>query len=220
MTRLLVLTLGFEEKFAFRMLTRHGLDRGDRILILTGRAVERTVKAIETIKEFVKKYFPGEIDVEFYEVDLSNFIEAVRRIRDVLSRYIPSYDKVIINLTGGMRVLILATFTALLLLSVNLGERITHIEVEFEDGTYLVKIPQNLPRMLLNVRSLTRERIELLRAIQELGEVTVKDLAKVLGKDESTIRRQIYELEKLELVEVTKTRPTKIKVTELGRLLI
>jgi len=220
MPRLLILTLGFEERFAFRMLTRYGLDRGDHILLLTGKLVEKTMKAITMIEEFIKKYFLGEIKITYHEIDLSNFSNAVSSIREILSRYIPKYNKIILNLSGGMRVLILATYTSILLLHELLRDKDVVLEVEFEDGSQLVKIPSQLPQTLMNLPKLTSERFEVLKALGTVKEATIRELAKITNKDETTIRRHIQHLQELNLVSIVKERPQKYALTQLGLMLI
>mgnify|MGYP000433296943 CR=1 FL=1 len=42
-----VLTPGFEEKYAMRMVTRHGLDRSDELLV-TGPRIERSERPSAT----------------------------------------------------------------------------------------------------------------------------------------------------------------------------
>ena len=70
MAKAIILTLGFEEKFAIRMITRHGLDKGDYIVILTGPLVDKTKKVITYLQDFIQKYFKEEIgfEVSCYEV--------------------------------------------------------------------------------------------------------------------------------------------------------
>ena len=64
MSRLFILTIGFEEKFAIRMITRHGLDIGDKLLIITGPIIDKVEKTITFLKDFIAKYYGKEIELE------------------------------------------------------------------------------------------------------------------------------------------------------------
>ena len=215
MKKLFVFTLGFEEKFAIRMITSHGLDRGDKLLFITGPIVEKTARTLNFIKNFIEKYFPEQIDIEIIEIsNFTSFMDLVNKIYTKLSQEVDKYNSIIINLSGGMRLIILATYTTILLLLIlnkKLKEKVT-IELETEDSSAKLTIP-NILAELVNLHSLSKEKIMILKCLIH-KERKVKDIAKQLKRDETTIRRHLYDLEELGLVERTKSRPSKYRLSK------
>lgn len=218
MPRMLLFTLGFEEKFAIRAFTRHGLDAGDRILLLTAKpAVDRVVRAYGVLKEFVERYYGGSVDVRLAEVELSDFPVAVAEIRKLIHKHMEGCNKLVANLSGGLRALVLATYTALL----TIGESIDMIlEVEFEDGSRLVEVPKGILHALKLVWGVSEERRHVLEAIARRGEATASQLAEELQLDVSTIRRHIRRLENEGLVEVISRRPLVVRPKDAARILL
>ncbi|MEM4649771.1 MAG: CRISPR locus-related DNA-binding protein, partial [Candidatus Bathyarchaeia archaeon] len=55
---IIVITLGFDEKFALRAITRRGLKPEDEIIIVTSKpSDERTEKAFQNFTTILKKVF-------------------------------------------------------------------------------------------------------------------------------------------------------------------
>ncbi len=224
MARLLVYTLGFDEKFAIRAFTRHDLNIGDKVLLITARpVVERVEKAYLTLEEFIRKYYQGKIDLELFPVNLSSFIDAVCTIKDRFIREFSNniFDRIIINLTGGLRVLVLSTFTALLFLPENITKhKYIHIEVEFEDSSRLIEIPSQIIHIITFANTLTDEKKKVLRFLLEKGKSTIPDISASLALDPSTVRRHIYDLNEMGLVDIERERPLKVKARDISRLLL
>jgi len=93
------------------------------------------------------------------------------------------------------------------------------LEIELEDLSGLIEIPQNLLRIHEIRQNLTEEKIEILKLIAQ-GYKDVKSLSKALKKDVSTIRRHISSLEELGLIEIEKRKPLKVKTTKLADLIL
>ncbi len=208
MRKLFIFTLGFEEKFAIRMITAHGLDEGDKLLMITGPLVEKTQRTISFIRDFLNKYFSGKVAMEVFELkDISDFPNLVDRLYDKLRDEVLKFDEIIVNLSGGMRVIVLATYTALtlLLLSIkDIGK--IHVELETEDSSARISIPIHLAKLLKLRGSLSHEKVQVLKLIS-CKPMTAKEIAQALGKDETTIRRHLMELVSLGLVVRKETRP-------------
>ena len=224
MSRLLIYTLGFEEKFAIRSFTRHGLDVNDKILLITASPViDRVKKAYLVLEDFVRKYYQDKVILELFEVDTSNFVNAVYIIKKKFIEELshPSFDKIVLNLTGGLRVLVLSTFTAFLLLPDKfLKNRNVVIEVEYEDSSKLVNIPNMLSQVLRLSHELSDEKKKLIKILLEKGECLVSDLSEELNLDPSTIRRHLYDLEDKGLISIESERPMKVKICEIARLIL
>ena len=207
----LILTLGFDEKFCYRAILRHGIKEGDKIILITAGLVEKVKKAYEWIKAFVERSY--DVEVRLIRIDVKNFTKAIREVMHILDEF-KGYN-LIVNLSGGMRALAVIMLLALMIKPI----RNVKLEIELEDFSGLIEIPQHLLRIHEIRQNLTDEKIEILKLIAQ-GLKDVKSLSKALKKDVSTIRRHISSLEELGLVEVEKRKPLKVKTTELANLIL
>jgi len=206
-----ILTLGFDEKFCYRAILRHGIKEGDKIILITAGLVEKVRKAYEWIKAFVERSY--DVEVRLIQIDVKNFTKAIREVMHILDEF-KGYN-LIVNLSGGMRALAVIMLLALMIKPI----RNVKLEIELEDFSGLIEIPQHLLRIHEIRQNLTDEKIEILKLIAQ-GLKDVKSLSKALKKDVSTIRRHISNLEELGLVEVEKRKPLKVKTTELANLIL
>ena len=207
----LILTLGFDEKFCYRAILRHGIKEGDKIILITAGLVDKVRKAYEWIKAFVERSY--DVEVRLIQVDVKNFTKAIKEVAKLLEDF-KEYD-LVVNLSGGMRALAIIVLLALTVRSM----RNVKVEIELEDFSGLIEIPQQLLRIHEIKRNLTNEKLEILKLISQ-GLKDVKSLSKTLKKDASTIRRHISSLEELGLVTIEKRKPLKIKTTELADLIL
>ena len=207
----LILTLGFDEKFCYRAILRHGIKEGDKIILITAGLVEKVKKAYEWIKAFVERSY--DVEVRLIRIDVKNFTKAIREVMHILDEF-KGYN-LIVNLSGGMRALAVIMLLALMIKPI----RNVKLEIELEDFSGLIEIPQHLLRIHEIRQNLTDEKIEILKLIAQ-GLKDVKSLSKALKKDVSTIRRHISSLEELGLVEIEKRKPLKVKTTELANLIL
>ena len=207
----LILTLGFDEKFCYRAILRHGIKEGDKIILITAGLVEKVKKAYEWIKAFVERSY--DVEVRLIQIDVKDFTKAIREVMHILDEF-KGYN-LIVNLSGGMRALAVIMLLALMIKPI----RNVKLEIELEDFSGLIEIPQHLLRIHEIRQNLTDEKIEILKLIAQ-GLKDVKSLSKALKKDVSTIRRHISSLEELGLVEVEKRKPLKVKTTELANLML
>jgi CRISPR locus-related DNA-binding protein len=144
---------------------------------------------------------------------VKDFTKAIREVMHILDEF-KGYN-LIVNLSGGMRALAVIMLLALMIKPM----RNVKLEIELEDFSGLIEIPQHLLRIHEIKQNLTDEKIEILKLIAQ-GLKDVKSLSKALKKDVSTIRRHISSLEELGLVEIEKRKPLKVKTTELANLIL
>ena len=207
----LILTLGFDEKFCYRAILRHGIKEGDKIILITAGLVDKVRKAYEWIRAFVERSY--DVEVRLIQVDVKNFTKAIKEVVKLLEDF-KEYN-LVVNLSGGMRALAIIVLLALMIRPM---ENVK-VEIELEDFSGLIEIPQQLLRIHEIKRNLTNEKLEILKLISQ-GLKDVKSLSKTLKKDASTIRRHISNLEELGLVTIEKRKPLKVKTTELADLIL
>ncbi len=206
----LIVTFGFDEKFCYRAIMRNGIGDGDRIILITAGAVEKVLNAYDHVRKFVSTTY-NDVKVELIEVNPRDFVSGVLRVLEILRSV---EGRVVVNLSGGMRVLSLMVYAALTLL-----DKGARIEIELEDFSGVVEISEALVKLPRVLSTLSDEKIKLVKTVKELGEVEAMKLAKILGKDASTVRRHIYELEEASLVEIVSRKPLKVRASKLVDLL-
>lgn len=211
MKNALILTLGFDEKFCYRAILRHGLKEGDKIVLITAGLVEKVKKAYEWIKSFAERSY--DIEVRLIQINVRNFTEAISKVTALLDE-LRDYN-VIVNLSGGMRALVIIVLLALMIKPM----RNLKLEIELEDFSGLIEISNNLLRIHEIKQILTEEKVEILSLIVQ-GKGSVKTISEILKKDASTIRRHISDLERFGLITVEKRKPLEVKATELAKLIL
>ncbi len=191
---------------AYKSLFRRSVEEGDEIIFVAEKPVKEK-DIFEQIRWFVEKSYGDAVLVELLEVDPSEFESSlkklIRRISAIKDR------EVVADLSGGAGALLAVVLVALML---SPPDRV-RVSV---DG---VEMPRALIRMRDIGRLLIWERIELLRLIKK-GVSDVSALAKEVKRDKSTVRRHLYVLEELGLIEVLKRKPMKIKISKLGEIFV
>lgn len=206
----LLSTIGFDEKFCYRAILRHGIKEGDVVVLITGRIVDRVQKACEWVQQLLRTSYGEKTKVEIVELDVNNVVGSIKTVSSKIEE-LEGYD-VIVNLSGGMRALII-----IVLLACIKSSKPVKVEIETEDFESLIEIPEKL--LSLVKTPIGEDKMEVLRAIasgcREAGKIAGK-----LGKDASTIRRHIAALEKMGLVEVEKRKPMVVRLTEMAGLVL
>jgi CRISPR locus-related DNA-binding protein len=210
----LVAVLGFEESIIISAALRHKLEPGDRLVILTPRDQEdnRAEAAKRRLQGFVQQVGVGKPWLELSMIPVSEH-DLERTILELISFLYKEASEgyeIIIEISGGLRVLCLA----LILASIIANNRLKGIYTVTEHTRKLVKLPK------LKVRPhLSPALQELMITILELKEPSLEQLAISLGKDLSTISRQVTKLGELGLLTREGLRPTRVKPTLLGKAL-
>ncbi len=215
MSKILTLTLGFEEKFCYRAILRHGIKENDRIILITASLTDKVKRAYENIRSFINTSFGEKVKVDLLEIDVKNPIDSIKRLIDIFSKIKQEESEIIINLSGGMRILAIMVLFSLILTRIEKAK----VEIELEDFSAVIDIPEQFINIFEISKKLTDERIKLMKEIKE-GANDVKTLASKLKKDESTIRRNINILENLKLVEISKRKPLIFKLTNVGEVFV
>jgi len=213
MPKALISTLGFDEKFCYRAILRHGIREDDKVILITAKLVERTLKAFEMIRNFLISSYGSKVSIEVVEVDVKNIIGSIESVMLRLNQ-LKGYE-LIVNLSGGMRALILITLLALLLRRPNNIK----VEMELEDLSGVIEVSKSLLNAPLLTLELSDEKKKILKLIRE-GVREVEPLANKLRRDVSTIRRHVSDLEEIGLLIVEKRKPIRVKPTPLAKLIL
>lgn len=225
--RLHIFTLGFTPEFVIRPLLEFGVKESDYIVVLytlTGDeySEKRLKEAISSIEMFSRQ--GGFIErVYFQQVSLrrsfsdvvygvaSSIASAMRQaqlFRDVL-------EEIHVWLTGGMRILVVATLNASRMLFSYLGVPVKY-HLWSEDSVY--KYHFELRHVGIDLRDIPRSQLALLEKIVSLGEARYRELVDTSLK-EGTVRKLAELLRAKGLIECRREdKYTVCTATELGKL--
>lgn len=187
----IIITFGFDEKFAIRGLLRNGLNYGDKVLVFTAKPIiDKVERALHILEEFVSKYYRG-VTFKVVSVNVQDFNSAILQIGRTLRE--EAEGEKIINLSGGMRSLIIETLAAVLIVGME-GE----VEVELENFEGVIKFPLNIIKVK---PPLSEEFKNILNTLIEEGGLSISELSRRLNVAKSTIHRRIKILKEMGLVE-------------------
>jgi len=122
--RLVAATLGFDERFALRALTEHRPDRLYALALYTDESSwSRVSKAFSQLRLFAEQLGVG---AELVQIDYhGERVSALAgRLKALLEGYAESSDELVLALTGGPRLLVVAALVAALSLPEGLVERV------------------------------------------------------------------------------------------------
>jgi len=214
MPKILVATFGWTEQYVLSSILRHGLERGDVVtLLVPAKEDEKSEIILRDFQSFLSRYGEG-VDLEVERVSIESFDAAVSHIAEVLRNALSrGPEKLILNLSGGMRILILATYLAAILTC----PRDVLIELETEDRERSYRVPSLTLRGLIKLREI--EKMVLARLLE--GPKSTGRLLMELRIPRSTLHKHLKTLRNLGLTEIEKEERMLIaKLTPLGRLIL
>ena len=191
-------TLGFDEKFQVRAVMRWGREL-EEVVIMGSFEEERAKKALDSLTNLLKT---TNIKYEVLEVNPHDILDAVIKIGNKIEEF--KGKKMVFNLSGGMRILMLASLLAILIKDVD-----ATIEVETEDMKYLATVEV---RDFKPVK-LTEDHLKVLKAISE-GFNSVNSIRNHLDMPLSTVWRRVRDLKEMGLVDEN------LKLTFKGELVV
>lgn len=180
---ILVITLGFDEKFALRAVARRGLRGDDEVFVILPKPVdERAEKAYMHFSEILFRMFQS-LKIVRFEVDCRNFLDSLVELANIFKDRVG--DRFVFCLSGGFRALILEVLLVANFLGLD-GD----VEVEFEDSSSIVSFPLKWYRHVV----LDDAEKRVLVGVRD-GVGTVSGLAKVTGLNKVTVWRKVKALE-------------------------
>ena len=167
----LISTMGFDVD---HIITLYGKYTFDKLVLLIPRGADiRTYNAIEALR----KVFQRNVVVEDIEIDYRNLGEAVYTIREVIKKNVPCY----INLSGGLRILVVEAFLAYITLSSEVRQRVFGVFVVVEGTKEIIEI--NLGALTLpSYEKLTAGEQLVFEIIKSAGTLTAKEILEELER--------------------------------------
>jgi len=214
-----VSTFGFTESLVLAPIIKLGLTKDDRLIILTPAGLgneERTRNALRKLREMLNAISGGTFNLKTTKIKITDFADSVRQIRELITKEAEEGREVHINISGGMRALIIETYTATLLARTT-KENIKFTELELEGSTGNIKIIPITPQKRLNK---TKKKI-LKELAKEKKPMEMKKLSEKTRLSLPTISRNLKELTANQLIALKKEkRKILAQITKEGKLFI
>ncbi|MEM0217689.1 MAG: CRISPR-associated CARF protein Csa3 [Candidatus Nezhaarchaeales archaeon] len=186
MSRLFISTLGFDEAFSIRFLMRNQPRPGDVVLVVSPLPDDaRSMSAYQQLETFLTKYLSG-VELKKIHVPVDKVYQAIAIIAQAIKSL--KISNVIVNLSGGMRILVLEVLAAVKMVFDDSAD----IEVELEDKRSVVRLKPSI----MDLRMPSDRQICILRAMKELGrEVSLKRIEDKTGIPRSSVYKEITKME-------------------------
>jgi len=203
---IIVVTLGFEEKFALRAVTRRGAKENDEIVVLMAKdSDERSERAFENFCDVIEKAFQ-KIKVSRIDVEVKNFSEATKKlIGEFLAR---KGNEFVFNLSGGFRLLGIEVLLAAILTKVN-----AKIELELENSSAVIEFPIKWIQLDMDEKDK-----KILSALSE-GNASILEISKRTKLSRVTIWRRINKLINYGTISYNNSE-NKYSITEYGKIFL
>ena len=200
----LFLTLGFQESFQLRSIFRHGKDSlSEVVLISPVESNERVLAPMATIKNFCES-----INLKFSskQVEVENIFRLIGQVSEIFYNHID--QDMIVNISGGMKILHLGIILSLINLKLN-----PLIELDFENQSG--GVGERLRDLLFyDLKKETRDTlIAVNKSISPGASIT-----NFIHDSKATIWRRLKRLE--EQGYIKRNGKGKIIVTEKGKLVL
>lgn len=207
----LIMTLGFEPGPLIRSIASYNLRSGASIIIFTpsfkDERAERAYLEFKRICDIILK--GASINFQKIEVDLTDFLKAVRHVKILLSKFVNK--QVALCFSGGMRALCFAVFIAYLMLE---WRHRPSIEVHLEGRAERLTMPSLNKIIKVNM---SEEKLSILQLLLQHGNLSAGNIAVLMQKDRSTVYRHLAGLLENELV---RQKGKTYELTDLGLMLV
>jgi len=208
--------LGFETTHVISLVVAHGIEKGDRIILLRPITSDsRADAAIKDIRDLAAK-IDRTITVDVVPIDHQDFSAMMLNLMDLITAStppaVPAGGKVIVNLSGGPREILIALTAASMALSDSIYKTTNFSDIDRE----LREI--ELPHI---ARPLDKTAWRILRDMAGHERTTLVEVAGRTGASESTVSRQSAKLAGLHAVRITPAgRSKRVAITLSGRVLL
>jgi CRISPR-associated protein Csa3 len=216
--RAIILTLGFDEKFAIRALMRAAPLGGDEVIvIIPSTSDERSKKALDSLKNFCNTIG---ITIDVREVPVAKPEEAIATIYKVCSQKLKERRSLHFNLSGGMRALILETMAAALAVARQMPRIMSDTKVEIELENFSGVAEFTLSHFMLSLPgSLDLDILACIKESEASKRATLDIITSAAGIPRSTVYRRLLDLQERGYVRAERQgRRVVYSLTDLGRM--
>ncbi len=207
---IIVASLGFEEKFLLRAVIRRGIKENDKVVVIASEApneehdiIEKKEKAYKYLKDVIERAFT-QVEVTRCNVDVTDFYGTIITLRKLLKK-LSSEGHVVLNLSGGMRLLIFEILVAAAGLKADI-----EVEIETENSSTCITIPIKVMQPI----ELDQTDQKILEEIAKKKTTRLKDL-ELLEIPKATLWRKLNKLVEEGILEKIKDEYT---ISDLGRI--
>ncbi|MGQ9719405.1 MAG: CRISPR-associated CARF protein Csa3 [Nitrososphaerales archaeon] len=205
----IVFTLGFDVTSVIARLSEMGLaGREHLVFVVPESSSSRAIASQKTLENHITVLNSRgfKLTFEFLKVEEDDAAKAVAMIYKALSRH----ENIVVELSGGLRYLILATFLAAMALRGHIDEVATRLE---SDGRHIM-IP------ILEPSPLTTPDAKVLEVLKSSVPQNQRQLATAIGRRISSISRSLSKLEKMGFVNSSVSHPRSYSVSPLGEIFL
>lgn len=211
--RTYVSTLGFHETRVTRPVIKHGIDDGDRVILVRPASegnTDRAQDAVGYVEDMIEEIAPG-ASVTTERVETSDFTTTVLQCNDVLNA-VDDGRELVVNFGGGAREVLLPLMIAAVLHAPNVDDAFQYTDVDQEVRTV------SIPHLTTQI---PRSAIDTFELIAEFnGDIALPELARKSDQSKSTVSRHVEDLTNAEVVDTRFENNTKyVGISQTGRLL-
>lgn len=215
-----MITFGWNTQFVIQLAIQQAIGKRDVFLLIlpSGQQDPKTLRAIKTLEDY---FYGSYSDVEFktYSVNVRFFRDGVLSILDKINYYLNNGYEVYVNISGGMRILCLVTYTAAIIARHFHARgkliKFTPLVVEGLSEDVHLFFPPVIPPKLGE----KEKKVLLLLYKKRLS--VISDIATELGMAKATVLRIINKLDDLFLVsKEKKDKKTIASITDSGILYV
>jgi len=207
--------LGFDTTHIISLIVKHGIEKHDKIILLRPEVSDsRADRAIEDIRNVVAK-IDRTIAVDVVHIDHHDFGAMILLCMDLICAASPPITpdgKVIVNISGGPREILIALTAACMSLSESIYKTTNWSDIDLE----LREI--ELPHI---TRTPDKKTWQILDDVLKHEPTALTEVAARLGLSDSTISRSCAKLAEMCAIEITPLgRSKQITITLSGKVLL
>ena len=192
--RVFFISMGWNVNHVIGCLTRNGLDSGDYVFLIIPEIVDkRSLEAIDRVKAFIDSVSVV-VNFDLVKVPI-RFRDAVDIVLHMLNRFLYGDNRIIINISGGMRFVVLIVYTAFLMLDNKRNVILDALSLEGQNQVVSLEVP---PLVKYEAKDVDRKILNFIGG----GEYTLDDIADSLDMAKPNVWKYLDGLSKLGVIRI------------------